>query len=58
MEKEPPKRKPYLPTAAEDRATRAGIAADPDTREMTAEEIMAMKPHVFGTGAKRTPSKG
>ena len=37
--------KPNYPTAAEDRAIRAGIAADPDTREMTAKEIRAMKPY-------------
>ena len=41
-------RKPKLPTPAEDRAIRAGIAADPDTHELTREEIKSLKPHRFG----------
>ncbi len=44
--------KPNYPTAAEDRAIRAGIAADPDTREMTAREIRAMRPYRPGGRAK------
>jgi hypothetical protein len=47
-----PKSKPNYQTAAEDAAIRRGIAGDPDTREMTAEEIKAMKPHVFGRKSK------
>lgn len=32
------------PSAAEDRRINAGIKADPDTPELTAEEIAGMKP--------------
>ena len=38
------KRDIVLPTPEEDAAIRAGIAADPDTRERTAEEIARMRP--------------
>lgn len=33
-----------LPTPAEDAAIRAGIAADPDAHERTAEELARMRP--------------
>ena len=38
------KRDIVLPTSEEDAAIRAGIAADPDARELTAEEIARMRP--------------
>ena len=38
------KRDVVLPTPEEDTAIRAGIAADPDARELTAEEIARMRP--------------
>ena len=38
------KRDIALPAPEEDAAIRAGIAADPDTRELTAEEIARMRP--------------
>ena len=38
------KRDIVLPTPEEDTAIRAGIAADPDARELTAEEIARMRP--------------
>lgn len=38
------KREILLPTPEEDAAIRAGIAADPDTRELTTEEIASMRP--------------
>ena len=38
------KRDIALPTSEEDTAIRAGIAADPDARELTAEEITRMRP--------------
>lgn len=37
-------RKPIVPTAAEDRAIQAGIAADPDTFEVTQEVLTRMQP--------------
>ena len=37
-------RKPMVPTAAEDRAIQAGIAADPDTFEVTQEVLARMQP--------------
>ena len=41
-----PKLKPgtIIPTPEEDAAINAGIAADPDTVELTAEDIAAMRP--------------
>ena len=41
-----PKLKPgtILPTPEEDAAINAGIAADPDTFELTAEQIAGMRP--------------
>jgi uncharacterized protein (DUF4415 family) len=36
--------KTVYPTAAEDRAIRAGIAADPDTHELTRAEIGTLRP--------------
>ena len=38
------KRKIVYPTPQEDAAIRAGIAADPDTREFTSEETARMRP--------------
>ena len=38
------KRNIVLPAPEEDAAIRAGIAADPDARELTAEEIARMRP--------------
>ena len=38
------KREILLPTPKEDAAVRAGIAADPDARELTTEEIAHMRP--------------
>ena len=38
------KREILLPTPEEDAAIRAGIAADPDARELTTEEIAHMRP--------------
>ncbi len=40
-----PTRKFYVPTDEEDAAINAGIAADPDTYEMTDEEIANLKPY-------------
>ena len=37
-------RKPVVPTAAEDAAIQAGIAADPDTFELTREALSRMQP--------------
>ena len=38
------RRKIVYPTPQEDAAIRAGIAADPDTREFTSEETARMRP--------------
>lgn len=38
------KREIRLPTPDEDAAIRAGIAADPEARELTTEEIARMRP--------------
>ena len=38
------KREIRFPTPDEDAAIRAGIAADPDARELTTEEIAHMRP--------------
>jgi uncharacterized protein (DUF4415 family) len=38
-------RKVYLPTPEEEAQINAGIAADPDTFEPTAEEIATMRPY-------------
>ena len=38
------RRKIVYPTSQEDAAIRAGIAADPDTREFTSEETARMRP--------------
>lgn len=38
------KREIRFPTPDEDAAIRAGIAADPDARELTTEEIARMRP--------------
>ena len=46
MRKRSPKRpsKLILPTAAEERRIKAGIAAEPDTRELTAEDFAKAVP--------------
>ncbi|GAB3626670.1 hypothetical protein PTE30175_03039 [Pandoraea terrae] len=44
-------RKIAMPTPEEEEAINRGIAADPDTYELTEEEIRQMKP--FGEQAKR-----
>ncbi|RJF99054.1 BrnA antitoxin family protein [Noviherbaspirillum saxi] len=47
-----PKLKPgtIIPTPEEDAAINAGIAADPDTHELTDEDFKRMKPMVRGRG--------
>ncbi|MEO8408789.1 MAG: BrnA antitoxin family protein [Oxalobacteraceae bacterium] len=49
------KRKLIMPTAAEDAAINAGIAADPDTHEVSATEFRQLRPmrgRPLGSGTK------
>ena len=49
------KRKLIMPTAAEDAAINVGIAADPDTREVSATEFKQLRPmrgRPLGSGTK------